>query len=64
MSEELKPCPFCGSQPTWTADAPIDHEIKCMNGTCEINPTSWGIDRVKVINAWNRRSEPAEKETK
>ncbi len=60
MKKELKPCPFCGSEPC----APVDiylmmpglsemWEIKCTNIGCRC--LRIGATREEVIKAWNTR---------
>ena len=59
MSEELKPCPFCGGEAT------LDHvngshgelwDIFCSTRSCEIRPcTVWFTTEQDAIEAWNRR---------
>jgi Lar family restriction alleviation protein len=56
MSEELKPCPFCGG----TAKAQKSkliigaYEVKCRNG--HINGHIWE-NKADAIAAWNRRAD-------
>lgn len=56
MSEELKPCPFCG------ADAVVEHGdasywvSPCCPGSCTVElETSWFDTREEAIAAWNTR---------
>ena len=53
---ELKPCPFCGSEPM--EDKFLDlggwwHTIKCCNCFCEL----LSREECRVEKAWNRRVE-------
>lgn len=61
MTEELKPCPFCGGKAMyyWCAgDIGIDgspkvqHCILCTE--CKAS-SLWNVDRQKCVAAWNRR---------
>ena len=58
MTEELKPCPFCGSQP-WSYDD-ANHstawEVECGNTTCSAQPSVWKTTKAEAISAWNRRA--------
>lgn len=62
MSDELKPCPFCGGEAvleidhdTIQPDAPIDWKrVRCNN--CNIR-TTWRKSEAEAIEAWNRRAE-------
>lgn len=52
MSDELKPCPFCGS-----AVGPLDGMrcVLCIECGAE---SGWQIDAQSAIAAWNRRATP------
>lgn len=57
MSEELKPCPFCGGK---AQKAPIAAEwwttywgVQCANCGCE---SPGYIDYNKAVEVWNRRA--------
>lgn len=55
MSEELLPCPFCGSK-----DGPfvyVHHRVVC--GGCDTEGPSLHDDMETNIAAWNRRATPA-----
>jgi len=52
MSQEIKPCPFCGGTDIRTSH---DQNIKCHG--CEAEISLWEGD--DMIAAWNRRSAPA-----
>ncbi len=51
MSEELKPCPFCGNEP-----APYWKGVGCVTSGCLLNGLHLDADK------WNRRAQPAEAE--
>lgn len=54
MSEQLKPCPFCGERGMITIGANGMHFA-----TCEACPIElWATSKAKAIAAWNRRTEP------
>lgn len=75
MSEELKPCPFCGhSNPaiynwhdfdreTFASDG-VKWYISCIGRDCWVTTYKHFRSKAAAIAAWNLRSEPAEKETK
>ena len=58
LSKELKPCPFCGSNPV-ISKSPIMglyiYHIVCEN--CKIDCQWFGIENQpqKMVNRWNRR---------
>lgn len=61
MSEELKPCPFCGGKAVKYVNNGVC--VKCVNceistitlcDTHHINPNNGAIE--KVIKLWNRRT--------
>ena len=66
MSEELKPCPFCGSKDIKFAvfDAKDGGAIACMmckiceacGPTVDTRPTEGEAEYNDAISAWNRRS--------
>ena len=55
MSDELKPCPFCGSVPTVDQDTNGDWYIICEGDDCHA-AISELPDRDWSIEAWNRRA--------
>lgn len=60
MSEELKPCPFCGKKPIiehWSSDGMM-YMVKCNNPDCAVPVVSYpnGRDLNMVIKEWNRRA--------
>ena len=62
MSDELKPCPFCGGEPRWAA-TPFenDFQIDCGNQACPVVVFSCRGTEPEAIAAWNTRAN-AEKE--
>ena len=60
LSKTIKPCPFCGEIPTFSA-FPYTDIIKCENPNCYVQPgTSYGHPYCKhdiecLIKMWNRR---------
>lgn len=54
MSEKLKPCPFCGEEPSH----PLRGLIHCEGESCPISPYVDVDDDVQAIKAWNTRAEP------
>lgn len=55
MSEQLKPCPFCGSKDTEVLDAVGEYWARCRQ--CHAN-TAMGATVVEAVATWNRRAEP------
>lgn len=54
MTNELKPCPFCGGGTHYYAPAPIDHHIQCEKCFAE---TGGFFSKEAAIEAWNTRAE-------
>ena len=60
MTEELKPCPFCGNKPKtwWDLESDVHecynqgYNIECPLGHARI----YAIYDVEAIQAWNRRA--------
>ena len=58
MSDDLKPCPFCGTMPViHCVDATYDTwYIECVYGGCSCKPETWYYDtKEEAIEAWNTR---------
>lgn len=53
MSEELKPCPFCGGEALANRDIVEADEWSIDCGVCSVYVT--GADEAAAIAAWNRR---------
>jgi hypothetical protein len=63
MSEELKPCPFCGSKAfvKYEEGSALLVGIYCENTNCGIQPfTSLFDDLDETIKAWNTRQQVSE----
>lgn len=60
MSEELKPCPFCGGAASLipSADHSTACEIGCRDDTCPAYECVWDVNESSAIAAWNRRASP------
>lgn len=58
MSEELKPCPFCGGEAACIEDGSHSTawEIGCYNGQCAAEPSVWEPRKEVAITAWNTRA--------
>ncbi len=60
MSDELKPCPFCGSKPVVSIRFDFG-SVKCINESCWVRPhvrrkdDATKIGATIAIEAWNRR---------
>ena len=62
MSEELKPCPFCGEDAAHTESSYFrDVLIYCENCDAYFTVDSFAADEKDVIEAWNRRAKPEER---
>ena len=60
--DELKPCPFCGSNAIVIATNYRHDEtyfrVKCMNKECHVIPSTYENTSMDyVIEIWNRRAE-------
>ena len=59
MSEELKPCPFCGGEATTTKKGPIRNqwwEVVCVSGECDTASITGDTEKA-AIAAWNTRAD-------
>jgi hypothetical protein len=65
MNTELKPCPFCGGQPTWRTTKirmdqngnPYQNDILlCAKPHCDVKPRIESNIKQKALEAWNKRS--------
>ena len=69
MSDELKPCPFCGGEkmmafpPNCTKDGPYNRGdnaqpiVRCMTCFAEAMGAAWDNTKASVITAWNTRTD-------
>lgn len=57
MSEELKPCPFCGSEVKLTNIDPNDtyYMIECQNENCNSATCFGEAGKEEIMMMWNRR---------
>jgi Lar family restriction alleviation protein len=52
----LKPCPFCGAEPNYTAYGNTKHQVECGNSDCAMNVgTFTHMTREACFAAWNKR---------
>ena len=60
MTNELKPCPFCGGETEWWQQFGWDREpLGYMAGCCSCGIQTWICDtKEQAIEAWNKRAEP------
>lgn len=61
MSEQLEPCPFCGSIPEitpWHGGSKSKRMVACVNDDCAVSPEVTGQTPAKAIAAWNKRAAP------
>lgn len=59
---KLKPCPFCGGQPSWTIFNG-GYLLVCAQSNCFANIKIMGSSEKEVSNKWNTRAEDIERET-
>lgn len=58
MTDELKPCPFCGNVAYIEHDEMMGYRVKCSNWkNCDAHRTSFEYDQSVAIAAWNARHE-------
>ena len=55
-NEQLKPCPFCGSEKTYFIAIDGDYQIECA---CCYAKSHFYDTKDDVIEAWNRRANDA-----
>lgn len=60
MSNELKPCPFCGGEAeetiTYADNAPMFYSVHCGNGNCTCRPSTQMCSDGKIAREfWNER---------
>ena len=64
VSEELKPCPFCGGNKARTIHIRDGRKVKCPCGACGTPEFHGPLDRpdaeARAITAWNTRAADAE----
>lgn len=59
MTDELKPCPFCGCKPEVKELAVGEYEqikIRCDSGLCPIHPSCFGNKKV-MVSEWNAHAD-------
>ena len=58
MSDDLKPCPFCGGEPFSFED--YGHstawEVGCSNSQCRVEPHVWEKTKDEALASWNTRT--------
>jgi Lar family restriction alleviation protein len=57
MTDDLKPCPFCGGKAQFMASviATGDYYVTCTN--CDAT-TAYARTQAGAVRAWNRRTDP------
>jgi len=55
MSEELKPCPFCGGKASIRLFYGVRYGVFC--DCCDARVGGLYIEKADAIDAWNRRAE-------
>lgn len=58
MSEELKPCPFCGDKTVYVYWREEQYFVSCNNCDCEGGKQD---TQEEAIKAWNRRADDGNK---
>lgn len=63
MSDELKPCPYCGHKPAFfrfDSISPlfpdIEYTVECINSECPVNPSVSRGTEYEATEAWNTRA--------
>lgn len=58
MNEQLKKCPFCGSEADTAYNERFNYQVFCTNDSCFMNTiTMYGMATEEdAIEAWNRRA--------
>ena len=56
MSEELKPCPFCGEKPFVKSFGSKITTIFCDGEACRVHPSVDNIDLDSATKGWNTRA--------
>ena len=52
----LRPCPFCGKNPSSRVLGKTRLEIACVNSSCRLKPAIYGDwENYEAIRAWNYR---------
>ena len=59
MSEELKPCPFCGGDAELVIRA-IGTAVMCFTESCECAFTAWHTLEADAVKQWNTRAPQSE----
>lgn len=59
MSDDLKPCPFCGGKASKTPDPShsTGWEVGCFSGKCDVEPHVWAVHLETAMMQWNTRAD-------
>ncbi len=60
MSDELKPCPWCGKQPVLYKNSAGFVVVECANLECQVVCSVTESTKPNAIAAWNTRKEAGE----
>lgn len=66
MSDELKPCPFCGSdeieyKPTYSGGGESHGLMRCLECGCTVPTSEFGKHVKEPYAEWNRRADELDK---
>lgn len=57
MSEELRPCPFCGAEAELVRNSSGNYFVRCTNKQCAAKTRLYHENENGACLAWNRRAE-------
>ena len=59
MSDDLKPCPFCGGKAIKIPDHnhSTGWEVGCFSGKCDVEPHVWAVHLETAVMQWNTRAD-------
>lgn len=59
MGENLKSCPFCGSEAEMVTNRSGDNFVRCTNKQCAAKTRLYHENEAGARIAWNKRAEPS-----
>ena len=62
MTDNMKPCPFCGGEASKIPDAnhSTGWEVGCFSGKCDVEPHIWAVHLETAVMQWNTRADRIE----